>query len=264
MQIKCIERVIVATPSIEDAGGRWSRGGFAISEAKREIDGIRFRRLAAGAIEIDLAEAAQGAPGPLAEAIAQAASRGGGIVGWTWGSEVIEDDGAGTAVRVPAVDSSVSAKVISRCLPGVLTAGLEVVSSLETRSEVCRKAFGSNPNTVDFLEHIVVMTPVLEDAIAVQEALGVPCKRIREVGNGMRQAFFKLEQTVIEVVGPARDRLGCWGLAFMCGDIAKAVAVARENGLQATEPKKAIQGGLIARIVDPLDGVAIAFMQAAG
>jgi predicted enzyme related to lactoylglutathione lyase len=47
----------------------------------------------------------------------------------------------------------------------------------------------------------------------------------------------------------------------MCSDIAQAVATARANGLQATEPKLAIQGGQIARIVDPLDGVAIAFMQ---
>jgi predicted enzyme related to lactoylglutathione lyase len=47
----------------------------------------------------------------------------------------------------------------------------------------------------------------------------------------------------------------------MCTDIARAVAVARENGMQATEPKLAIQGGQIARIVDPIDGVAIAFMQ---
>jgi hypothetical protein len=87
------------------------------------------------------------------------------------------------------------------------------------------------------------MTPVLDDAIKAQEAIGVPCKRIREVGNGARQAFFKLEQTVIEVVGPARGRPGCWGLALMCTDIAKAVATARAGGLQATEPKLAVQGG---------------------
>jgi predicted enzyme related to lactoylglutathione lyase len=147
-------------------------------------------------------------------------------------------------------------------LSGVFTAALAVDSDLNARRERHRAEFGDNANTVDFLEHIVVMTPVLEDAIATQEAIGVPCKRIREVGNGMRQAFFKLEQTVIEVVGPSRERPGCWGLAFMCTNIAKAVAIARENGLQATEPKKAIQGGLIARIVEPLDGVAVAYMQA--
>jgi predicted enzyme related to lactoylglutathione lyase len=48
----------------------------------------------------------------------------------------------------------------------------------------------------------------------------------------------------------------------MCSDIARAVAVVRENGLAATEPKPAVQGGLIARIVDPIEGVSIAFMQA--
>ena len=263
MQIKCIERVMVATPSLEEAREKWTRGGFAVSAQAREIDATRFMQLAAGAIEIDLVEAKRSARGPLADAIGQAASRGGGIVGWTWGTEGgIEREGA--QVRLPTLDSEVQAEVISRTLPGVFTAALQLTSGIDLRSEVSRKEFGSNPNTVDFLEHIVVMAPVLEDAIAVQESIGVPCKRIREVGNGMRQAFFKLEQTVIEVVGPAHDRPGCWGLAFMCSDIAKAVAHARENGLQATEPKKAVQGGLIARIVEPLDGVAIAFMQPAG
>jgi predicted enzyme related to lactoylglutathione lyase len=263
MQIKCIERVIVATPSLEEARERWTRGGFAVSAKDREVDAVRIAQLAAGAIEIDLAETRPQAHGPLADAITQAASRGGGIIGWTWGIEGgIEREAV--QVRLPALDSELQAEVISNTLPGVFTAALQLTSGIDVRNEVSRKEFGSNPNTVDFLEHIVVMTPVLEDAIAVQESIGVPCKRIREVGNGMRQAFFKLEQTVIEVVGPARDRPGCWGLAFMCSDIAKAVAVARDNGLQATEPKKAIQGGLIARIVDPVDGVAIAFMQATG
>ncbi|HXN86758.1 MAG TPA: hypothetical protein VN867_11845, partial [Candidatus Binataceae bacterium] len=72
--------------------------------------------------------------------------------------------------------------------------------------------------------------------------------------------FFKLEQTVLEIVGPARGASQVWGLAFMCKDIKRAVEVARANNLEATEPKTAIQGGRIARIVQPLDGVAIAYM----
>jgi len=91
----------------------------------------------------------------------------------------------------------------------------------------------------------------------------VPCKRVREAGRGIRQAFFKLEQTVVEVAAPARGHPGCWGLAFMCRDIRGAIDVARANGLEATEPKTAVQGGQIARIVEPLDGVAVALMQAA-
>ncbi|MGH7948179.1 MAG: VOC family protein, partial [Candidatus Binataceae bacterium] len=104
---------------------------------------------------------------------------------------------------------------------------------------------------------------VLDGAIASYQAIGLPCRRIRDAGRGVRQAFFKLEDTALEVVGPSERASGVWGLAFMCGDIAEAVAIARKNGLQATEPKPAIQGGRIARIVEPVDGVAVAFMEAA-
>ena len=167
------------------------------------------------------------------------------------------------AILLPGLSqASVKAATLSSGLPGVVTASAPIDLDIESRRQSLARLCGINENSVDFLEHIVVMTPVLDEAIAANEAIGVPCKRIREVGNGARQAFFKLEQTVLEVVGPARARPGCWGLALMCSDIARAVATARANDLQATEPKLAIQGGQIARIVDPLDGVAIAFMQA--
>ena len=167
------------------------------------------------------------------------------------------------SIQLPGLaHASVKAEMLSSGLPGVVTAAAPITLDIESRRHSLARLCGTNPNTVDYLEHIVVMTPVLDDAIAANEAIGVPCKRIREVGNGARQAFFKLEQTVLEVVGPAtRGRPGCWGLALMCSNIAEAVATARANGLQATEPKLAIQGGQIARIVEPLDGVAIAFMQ---
>jgi hypothetical protein len=108
MQIKCIERVIVATPSIKEARDRWARRGFAVSAADDEVDGIRFTQVAAGAIEIDLAEVGDGAAGPLAEAVSEAVSRGGGIVRWTWGTEATAEIG-GTAMRLPSYESSLTA-----------------------------------------------------------------------------------------------------------------------------------------------------------
>ncbi len=196
---------------------------------------------------------------------------GGGIIGWVWGVKGVLVSNERESNSIPSIESielpglahpTVKAEMLSSGLPGVVTAAAPLTLDLESRRHALAQLCGTNPNTVEYLEHIVVMTPVLDDAIAANEAIGVPCKRIREVGNGARQAFFKLEQTVLEVVGPAtRGRPGCWGVALMCSDIAKAVATARANGLQATEPKLAIQGGQIARIVDPLDGVAIAFMQ---
>ncbi len=122
---------------------------------------------------------------------------------------------------------------------------------------------GVNENTVDYLEHIVVMTPSLEDAIAAHEKIGFPCKRIREAGGGMRQAFFKLEQTVLEIVGPSRDDAARMGPGLHVQGHSPRGRPRTRQRTQATEPKAAIQGGKIARIVDPLDGVAIAYMEAA-
>jgi hypothetical protein len=267
LKINCVERVLIGTADLAAARQRWSGAGFAIAPDVIRADGIDFARMAAGGVEIDLCAADPSAAGPLADAIRSAAARGGATLGWIWGS-VGEKPGAdrpGASIAIPGTNRAIDHAWPPRGgpsaqLPGVFTATAEVTNSLEAR-RVNLAAFGANANTVAYLEHIVVMTPVLDDAIAVHEAIGVPCKRIREVGNGARQGFFKLEQTVLEVVGPARGMPGCWGLAFMCGDIGHAVALARAAGMQATEPKAAIQGGKIARLVAPLDGVAIAFME---
>jgi len=219
--------------------------------------------MAAGAVEIDLCEVeADGDAGPIAAPLREAVKNGGGIIGWVWGFKG-EPAASEQSIVLPGLsEATTSAEMLSSGLPGVVTAAAKTTLDIESRRLMLRELCGPNANSVDYLEHIVVMTPVLSDAITANEAVGVLCKRIREVGNGARQAFFKLEQTVLEVVGPARGKPGCWGLALMCDDIANAVATARAGGLQATEPKLAIQGGQIARIVEPLDGVAIAFMQA--
>jgi predicted enzyme related to lactoylglutathione lyase len=265
MNIICIERVIVAVRGLKESRENWRRAGFGIAPNESEIrhSGMWIARLAAGAVEIDLCELdAGGDAGFLAAPIREAVENGGGIVGWVWGFKG-ESSVSDQSILLPGLsEPTTSAEMLSSGLPGVVTAAAKTRLDIESRRLKLHELCGPNANSVDYLEHIVVMTPVLDDAIAANEAVGVACKRIREVGNGARQAFFKLEQTVLEVVGPAtRGRPGCWGLALMCADIARAVAVARENGLQATEPKLAIQGGQIARIVDPLEGVAIAFMQ---
>jgi hypothetical protein len=231
--ITCIKRVIVAVSDLDASCERWSKAGFAVSK-KSDL-----ARLHAGAVEIHLIATTSDVTKPALE-------RGGGIVGWTWGID----------------DAANNGEAYAGFLPGVWTAAVETPTDSATRRANLESICGANQNTVDYLEHIVVMTPSLEDAIAAHEKIGLPCKRIREAGGGMRQAFFKLEQTVLEVVGPSRDVPRAWGLAFMCKDIRRAVDLAREGGMEATEPKAAIQGGKIAPIVAPLDGVAIAYMEA--
>jgi predicted enzyme related to lactoylglutathione lyase len=263
VNITCIERVLVATADLGAACDRWRRAGFAAERVEGGPAGISFARAAAGAIAIDLCALTAPADPALAAPLAEAAGLGGGMIGWTWGVERggLPPDAPGR-VALPSVRASAAeAVVLGSSLPNVWTAAVEIDASLAERAARLSAEYGLNPNTVEYLEHIVVMTPVLEDGIAAQEKIGIKCKRIREAGGGARQAFFKLERTVIEVVGPARARPGCWGIALMCADIRAAIAYARDHGLEATEPKAAIQGGLIARLVAPLDGVAIAFMQ---
>jgi predicted enzyme related to lactoylglutathione lyase len=263
LRIVCIERVLVATSDLGAACDRWRRAGFSAARLDNRIDGMSFARIATGAVAIDLCAITGAAVPALAARVAEATGLGGGIIGWVWGvARGSTPPQAPATFALPAATGGmVAAAVIKSGLPNVWTAAVEIDASMAERESRLAASCGPNPNTVEYLEHIVVMTPVLDDAIAAHEALGVPCKRIRDAGGGARQAFFKLERTVIEVVGPARGRPGCWGLALMCSDIRAAVACARSNGLEATEPKAAIQGGLIARIVSPLDGVAIAFMQ---
>jgi len=263
MQIAAVERVLVAVTNLDDARSSWSRAGFAIAPQTFSDGGLDFARMAAGAVEIDLVGLVPGErTNALADPVAARIEDGGGIVGWIWGLSKPVSERAQRVTIIPGADGNGEiADIIPSALPGVFMAAIEINGDLAAKCARLAAICGTNPNTVDYLEHIVVMTPDLEHAIAQSAAIGVPCKRIREVGNGTRQAFFKLEQTVLEVVGPARGEPGGWGLALMCSDIQKAVAYARESGLQATEPKSAIQGGHIARIVEPLDGVAVAFMQ---
>jgi hypothetical protein len=266
-----IERVIVAVRALEESSENWRRAGFAIAPVEFKHGGMRIARLAAGAVEIDLCELdAREDAGFLAAPLREAIENDGGIIGWTWGVKSAPHFDARDSkppvskqsIVMPGLSEPTTiAEALESGLPGVVTAVEDTNLDIESRRLMLRELCGPNANSVDYLEHIVVMTATLEDAIAANEAVGVQCKRIREVGNGARQAFFKLEQTVLEVVGPARGKPGCWGLALMCTNIASAVAAARAGGLQATEPKLAIQGGQIARIVEPLDGVAIAFMQ---
>ncbi len=257
MPIKCIEKVIVAVANLEDACERWSKAGFAIAKRIR-AEQFEVARLHAGAIEIDLFAIKDLNETPLM--FRSALERGGGIVGWAWG---IDDAASDAGSDTPSDDLRLRYDNFTNFLPGVWTTGVTTRTDHPTRRANLEQLCGANENTVDYLEHIVVMSPSLEDAIAAHERIGLPCKRIREAGGGMRQAFFKLEQTVLEVVGPGRGEPQAWGLAFMCKDIRRAVDIARANGMEATEPKSAIQGGKIARIVAPLDGVAIAYMEPA-
>jgi catechol 2,3-dioxygenase-like lactoylglutathione lyase family enzyme len=100
------------------------------------------------------------------------------------------------------------------------------------------------------IDHVVVTTPDLERTAAVIErVLGLPLKRTRDgeaYGQPMRQAFFRMGEVVLEVVGPPEpDRVGgparFFGIAVTVDSV--DAARARLGPDVVGEAKPAVQPG---------------------
>lgn len=124
-----------------------------------------------------------------------------------------------------------------------------------------------HPNGVTGLDHLVVLTPDLEESIEEFTAMGLQLRRMREAGEGRQQAFFRLGTPVLEVVGPIHDlkEPKTWGLAFTVRDLDAAAALL---GRALHTPRDAVQPGRRIATVDRAAGssTSIAFMspQASG
>ena len=94
-----------------------------------------------------------------------------------------------------------------------------------------------HPNTALTIDHVVAFTADLERTVAAFERSGVRCRRLREPGEPdagpgppLRQAFFRLGETLAELVElPAEkvgsaDRARFWGLTAVLADLDGAVA----------------------------------------
>jgi catechol 2,3-dioxygenase-like lactoylglutathione lyase family enzyme len=99
------------------------------------------------------------------------------------------------------------------------------------------------------IDHVVVATPDLARTIAaIESGLGLPLLRTRDAGSAdapMRQAFFRLGEVVLEVVGGAEpDPRGgparFFGIAIRVEDLDRAVELA---GDRIGRSKPAVQPG---------------------
>lgn len=110
----------------------------------------------------------------------------------------------------------------------------------------------AHPNGVSAIDHVVAITPALDRTVAALREVGLDLRRIREQptpAGAPRQAFFRLEATILEVVqepdeaiergGPDRAAF-FWGLAFVAPDLDATV---RMLGDRAGESRPAVQPG---------------------
>lgn len=95
------------------------------------------------------------------------------------------------------------------------------------------------------VDHVVLMTDSLDRTCgAVEQVLGAPLKRVREVGGGVRQGFHRLGDVILEVVerpGATPGPASCWGLVFTVTDLDALVAPWDEDLVSG--PRDAVQPG---------------------
>ena len=115
--------------------------------------------------------------------------------------------------------------------------------------------------TMTGLDHVVVNTDDLDRTCAAfTEALGWQVRRERDAGRGVRQRFFKLSNTIVEVVsGPHVEGTGAslWGMVVSIDDMTKW---ADQLGPDVTStPKPATQPGRFISTVRSQTGLGVPF-----
>jgi hypothetical protein len=85
----------------------------------------------------------------------------------------------------------------------------------------------THPNTSIALDHLVVFTDDPERTTESYATLGLDVRRVRDVGGGRTQTFFRAGEPIIELVGPIPGTQGerFWGLAITVADLDKCAAL---------------------------------------
>lgn len=118
-------------------------------------------------------------------------------------------------------------------------------------------------NTVIGFDHLVMTSSNMARTIAGFEDAGIECRRVRDAGRGIQQAFFRLGEVILELAGPAEGAgdgpPSLFGLAYTVADLG---ATAGYLGDRLRPAKDAVQSGRQIATLDRGAGssVAIAFM----
>jgi hypothetical protein len=116
----------------------------------------------------------------------------------------------------------------------------------------------------EVIDHLVVGSPDLDRTVrAIERSLGLPLRRTRDADNAghqTRQAFFRMGEVVLELVGPpepdpAGGPAAFWGLAFTVTSLDEAVDFLGPDLVSA--PKPAVQPGRRIATVQRAAGLAV-------
>ncbi len=162
-----------------------------------------------------------------------------GITGWSISG--LDQPATATDPAHPADPAGVAGLPPNDSLDGLPTVFLD-----PARDPPLARYHQAHPNGVIGLDHVVISTPDLERTMAALDRVGLRCRRIRETtakGAPMRQAFFRLGRTILEVVSgdtPSGQRsedapAGWFGLALDVEDL-DDTAAALGDGIGPARP----------------------------
>jgi hypothetical protein len=142
--------------------------------------------------------------------------------------------------------------ILGWSLRGIASTELDGLPTTLSRGAVPTDA-SEHPNGVSAIDHVVSFTPKLDRAMEALQAAGLDLRRIRErptPAGAPRQAFFRLGETILEVVqepAEAIERSGepdgptrFWGIALVTDDLEGTVG---HMGEHASEIRPAVQYG---------------------
>ena len=90
------------------------------------------------------------------------------------------------------------------------------------------------------VDHVVALTPDLDRTVGKLTDAGFDLRRVREAGEGSRQAFFVLGPCLLELGGPADGDVRFWGITLVVDDLD---AAAERLGDRLGPVKDAVQPG---------------------
>ncbi|CAM3761112.1 glyoxalase [Nocardioides marinus] len=151
----------------------------------------------------------------------------------------------------PGADRGIVGWTLAGLPSGVPTGEVDGIATTVAPREADPPAPPTHPNGVTHLDHVVLMTPDLPRTVTALGELGLTARRERDGelgGVAVRQVFYRLEDVIVEVVGPPEPSDGpdtarparLWGLTHVAADLGVAVGLLGEL---AGTPKDAVQPG---------------------
>jgi hypothetical protein len=165
----------------------------------------------------------------------------------------VEDGGVVLGgVRLALLGSHAGRGIVGWSLRGAAGTALDgLATTVSTRAE--RPAASVHANAVSGVDHVVAFSPQLDRSVRALRDAGLDLRRLREQptpAGAPRQAFFRLGETILEVVQVPDDRLAraggpdaptrFWGLALLSEDIERTAAAFGEH---VGEIRPAVQPG---------------------